>query len=165
MELYSLDNEHSLLPPRDLVAEIYRLEDDLIREREANLRTAADFKNYRRRITREDDKIVSTAKREILFPLLDIIDDMDNAVQYAIESRQPFMEGIQIIRKKFLVFLQAEGVQSFESLGALFDHNLHEAVVSESLESIEPGIVIDVVRKGYYLNDELLRPAQVKVSV
>jgi molecular chaperone GrpE len=164
LELNSLENKHVLLPPRDLVAEIYRLENDLIDARDANLRSVADFKNYRRRTELEGSKIARESKREILFALLDIVDDMDKAVQYSIEARQPFMDGIRIIRKKFLTILQAEGVQAFESVGAAFDHNIHEAVAMDTHEGVEPRTVIDEFRRGYYWNDELLRPAQVRVS-
>jgi molecular chaperone GrpE len=164
LDLYALENEHNMLPPRDLVAEIYRLENDLINEREANLRTVADYKNYRHRIERERDKVSREGKREILFALLDIVDDMDKAVQYALEVKQPFMEGVRIIRKKFLSVLEEQGVHPFDSFGAIFDQKLHEAVAMDTLESIEPRTIIEEYRRGYFWGDELLRPAQVKVS-
>jgi molecular chaperone GrpE len=164
MEIHLHDNEQNLLPPADLAAEIQRLQEDLIRERDQNLRTLADFKNYRRRIEREGSKIAEESKKRIMLPLLDIIDDMEKALQFANDKEQPFVKGVLIIYQKLLALLETYGVLTFESVGTIFTHNLHEAVAMAKHKGSEPGTVVDELRRGYLCNNELLRPAQVRVA-
>jgi molecular chaperone GrpE len=158
------DNGQNLLPPADVNAEIERLQEEVLLERDRNLRTLADFRNYRRRIENEGSKIAEESKRRILISLLDILDDMEKALQHTNGTEQPFVKGVQIIRKKFLAFLETQGVLAFESIGTIFDHNLQEAVAIVKQKGSKPGTVIDELRRGYLWNNELLRPAQVQVA-
>lgn len=164
MELDIYENKRNLLPPTDLEAEINRLQDELINEREQNIRILADFKNYRRRIERDGNKIAEENKRGMLLALLEIIDDMEKALQSANDAKLPYVEGLRIIHKKFLALLEKQGVLPFECIGTPFNHNLHEAVAMATHEGSEPRTVVDVLRCGYIWNNELLRPAQVRVS-
>jgi molecular chaperone GrpE len=164
MEIHIHENEQNLLPPADLAAEIQRLQEELLHERDRNLRTLADFKNYRRRIERDGNKIAEEGKRGMLLPLLGIIDDMEKALQCANDTEQPLVKGVQIIYQKLLVLLQTYGVLPFESVGTPFNHDLHEAVAMAKHKGSEPGTVIDELRRGYLWNNELLRAAQVRVA-
>jgi molecular chaperone GrpE len=164
MNIHIHDNEQNLPPPADFAAEIQRLQEELILERDRKLRTLADFKNYRRRIERDGNKIAEDSKREMILPMLDILDDIEKALKHAKDSEQPFVKGLQIIQKKFLALLRTQGVLAFESIGTTFDHNLQEAVALEKQKGSEPGTVIDELRRGYLWNNELLRPAQVRVA-
>jgi molecular chaperone GrpE len=164
MEIHMHENEQNLLPPADLAAEIQKLQEELINERDRNLRTLADFKNYRRRIERDGNKIAEESKRRMMLPLLDIIDDMEKALQCASDTEQPFVKGVQIIYKKLLALLATYGVIPFESMGTPFNHDLHQAVDMTEHRDIEPGTVVDELRRGYLWNNELLRPAQVRVA-
>ena len=157
-------NEQNLLPPVDLEAEIERLQEELIDERDRNLRTLADFKNYRRRIERDGNKIAEESKKIMMLPLLDIIDDLEKALLSSHDAKKPFVKGVQIIHQKILTLLETYGVLPFKSVGMPFDHNLHEAVAMAKHEGSEPGIIIDELRRGYLMNDELLRTAQVRVA-
>jgi molecular chaperone GrpE len=158
------EHEQNLLPPADLAAEIQRLQEKLIDERDRNLRTLADFKNYRRRIERDGNKLSEEGKREIILPFLAIIDDMEKALQSANDAEQPFVKGMRIIHQEFLALLEKHGVLPFVSVGTPFDHNLHEAVAMAKHEGSEPGTVVDELRRGYLWNNELLRHAQVRVA-
>jgi molecular chaperone GrpE len=164
MESDIYENEQNLLPPADLVAEIQILKEELLDERDRNLRTLADFKNYRRRIERDGNKIAEESKRGMMIALLDIIDDMEKVLEYAKGAKLPSVDGLQIIHKKFLTMLESQGVLPFECIGMPFDHNLHEAVAMATHEGSEPRTVVDELRHGYLWNNGLLRPAQVRVS-
>jgi molecular chaperone GrpE len=164
MKFDTHENEKMLLPPADLVGEIQRLQEELINERERNLRTLADFKNYRRRIEREGNKIAEERIKGMILALLEIIDDVEKALQYASETKKPSVKGVRIIHKKFLALLEMQGVLPFESVGMTFDHNLHDAVAIAKSEESKPGTVVDELRRGYLWNNELLRAAQVRVS-
>lgn len=164
MEIQIHEKEQNLLPPVDWAAEIQQLKEELVRESDRNVRTLADFKNYRRRVERDANKAAEEGKRGMLLPLLDIMDDMEKALQWANRPDQPLAKGMRIIHKKFLALLEAHGVESFESVGTPFDHNLHEAVAMVKQEGRDPGIVVDELRRGYLWNNELLRHAQVRVA-
>jgi molecular chaperone GrpE len=164
MEIEIKENEENLLPPADLVAEIGRLKEELIDEGERHVRTLADFKNYRRRIERDGNKIADEVKKRMILSLLEIVDDIENALKCADDAKRTTVQGVQIIHKKFLALLEAHGVRPFDCLDTPFDHNLHEAVAMAQHEGNEPRTVVDELRRGYLLNNELLRPAQVRVS-
>ncbi len=157
------ENEQNLLPPADLAGEIERLHEVLIIERDRNLRTLADFKNYRRRVERDGKKLAEEGKREIIISLLDIMDDIDKAMHWSGDAGQPMAEGLRMIRKKLLALLETNGVLPFESAGAPFNHDLHEAVAMVERRDLESGTVVDELRRGYLWNNEVLRHAQVRV--
>ncbi len=164
MKIHLHENNHNLLPPADLAAEIQKLQQELVKERDRNLRTLADFKNYRRRIESDGNKIAEVSKREMLLSLIDIIDDMEKALQSANNVEQSFVQGVRNICQKLLALLEMYGIIPFESVGKPFDHNLHEAVAMAKYEGSEPGTVIDELRRGYLWNNGLLRAAQVRVA-
>ncbi len=158
------ERNQNLLLQADLVAEIEKLQDDLRNERDRNLRTLADFKNYRRRVEREGDKLAGEGKRSIILPLLDIIDDLERGLLSAGDESRPFAAGVRIILQKLLSLLEATGVRRFESAGMPFDPARHDAVAMRRSGDSQPGTVVDVLRPGYLWNNELLRPAQVRVA-
>ncbi len=164
MELDIREYEKNLLPPADLAGEIERLQESLRVERDKNLRTLADFKNYRRRLERDGNKLAEEGRRGIILQLLDIADDMEKAMKWASDEEHPFEQGVRNIHQKFLAMLDAQGVTPFVSVGVQFDHNVHDAVAVAPHNGRVPGIVIDELRRGYRWNNELLRPAQVRVA-
>lgn len=164
MTEWAQEHDPDLLPPADLAGEIEKLKDDLCKERERNLRTLADFTNYRRRVERDGIKLAVEGKREIILPLLDIIDDLEKAMKWADDSDSPVVKGMHSTHKKLLALLKTHGVLPFDCVGMPFDHNLHEAVSMEKHKASEPGTVVDELRRGYFWNDVLLRAAQVRVA-
>ena len=153
-----------MLPPADLVAEIEKLHEDVLLERERNLYALADFQNYRRRVEKDSGKMAQDAMRGIIISLLNIVDDMENALINSNGTRQSFVIGMKNIHSKFLSMLGTYGVTSFTSVNTIFDYNLHEAVTMVQRDDCESGTVIDELRRGYMWNGELLRVAQVRVA-
>jgi molecular chaperone GrpE len=162
MEKYN--GEQLNLTPANLEAEIQMLREELMNERDRNLRTLADFKNYRRRIELDGNKVAQEGKRRMMLALLDIIDDLEKAFQSASDLESPFVKGVQNIRQKILSLLETHDVFPFETVGKSFNHDMHEAVAMTPHDGTDPGIVIDEFRRGYLWQDELLRPAQVRVA-
>lgn len=158
------EHDPNLLPPADWEGEIERLQEGLRLERDRTLRALADFKNYRRRIERDGSKHAEEGKRSIMLSLLDIVDDLEKAMKWTGDAEQPFVKGVRIIHQKFLTLLETQGVLPFESVGKPFNHDLHEAVVMTRQAASDSGTVVDELRRGYLWNDELLRPAQVRVA-
>jgi|WetSurMetagenome_2_1015567.scaffolds.fasta_scaffold60504_1 molecular chaperone GrpE len=158
------ENDGGGLPPGEGATEILRLQQALTKERDRNLRTLADFENYRRRIENDGNTIAEEKTRRLILPLLDVIDDLERALQWTTDTEQPVVKGVTIIYQKLLALLKTLGVSSFACTGLPFDHNLHDAVAATDRAGHEPGTVVDEIRRGYLWNGELLRPAQVRVA-
>jgi molecular chaperone GrpE len=162
--LHAQTRNRTLLPPADLAGEIEKLRDELRNERDQHLRTLADFANYRRRIERDGKRLGEESKRALIIPVLDVIDDMEKALPWANDEKQPLVHGVRIIHHKLLALLATHDVFPFDSVGTPFNPDLHEAVAMAAHKGGEPGIVVDELRRGYFCNNEVLRPAQVRVS-
>ena len=133
-------------------------------ERDRHLRTLADFKNYRRLIERDGNKLAEEGKREMILQLLEIIDDLEKVLQWIADGEQAVAKSVQIIHQKLLALLETQDVHPFDSVGELFTPDLHEAIAMVDQEKFKPGTVVDDLRRGYLLRDKLLRPAQVRVA-
>jgi molecular chaperone GrpE len=137
--------------------------EDLERERDARLRLAAEYQNFRRRTERERAHAAQEGKREILTQLVSIVDDIEVALDGSDRSTAPVTEGLRMIHRRFLHVLKRNGVTPFESVGSRFDPNVHHAFDVVTGED-DPGTVLREERRGYLWNDKLLRPALVVVS-
>jgi molecular chaperone GrpE len=153
-----------LLPAADLAAEIERVKELLGQEHDKHLRTLADFTNYRRRQESEGKKLAESGKREVILPLLDIVDDVERSLEQSEEGGEPLAEGVRLIHRKLLVLLEAQGVRPFDSKGKIFTPELHEAVAVKKDRRVKPGTIVEEFRRGYLWRNELLRPAQVQVA-
>jgi molecular chaperone GrpE len=143
--------------------------DDLRRERDEYhdrwLRKSAEFDNYRKRIERERREQADQAVVDLLHELLLVVDDFDRALTVdAGGEDDAYRKGVELIHAKLHDLLKKSGVKPFESLGAGFDPNIHQAVMQETSPDHREGEVIGELRKGYMMGDRLLRPAMVKVA-
>ena len=143
---------------------VEELRAELQHERDHYLRMKADFDNYRRRAERERDLAVRQAKRQLLVALVELADGFDRALAHLDESPASVAAGLRGMHRSLLSLLEAEGVTSFESVGQSFDPTRHEALATVRDGRIVPGTVADEAGRGYLWNDELLRPARVRVA-
>ena len=132
--------------------------------RDRYMRTLADFDNYRKRADREKQDFFKYALAGTLRDLLPVLDNFDRALEHAGEGDE-FHRGVALIYKQFFDVLQKHGVKVIEEENVPFDPNIHEAVVREENPSVPSHTVVQVLQKGYFLHDRLLRPAMVKVAV
>jgi molecular chaperone GrpE len=156
--------ESSNTAAADAQAEVARLKEELRREHDMYLRALADFDNYRGRIDRERAKTANSGKRELVLPLLEVVDGFDRALAHATEVPAGMLKGFQAIHKNLLDLLQRQGVTPVISLGQPFDHAIHEAIGTVESSEYPTGSVAGEVRRGYRFHDELLRPARVRVA-
>lgn len=143
--------------------------DTLKRERDEHydryMRKAAEFDNYRKRVERERREQADRAVVSLLEDLLSVVDDFDLALTVdAGESGAAYKKGVEMIHAKLQDLLRKQGVKPIEALGQDFDPNRHEAVMQEPADGRRDNEVTAVLRKGYTLNDRLLRAASVKVA-
>src|SRR5947207_1882546 len=129
------------------------------------LRKSAEFDNYRKRIERERREQSDQAVVDLLQELLLVVDDFDRALTVDSGDGDPaYRKGVELIHGKLHDLLGKYGVKPIDALGADFDPNVHQAVVHEASPDHREGEVIGELRKGYTINDRLLRPAMVKVA-
>ena len=145
-------------------AEIERLKEELGREHDMYLRALADYDNYRRRVERERVTAARSGKREIMLQLLEVLDGFDRALRHVGNAPSSVSEGLQLLQRKLLSVLEAQGVTPLESLGETFNPELHDAIGTVQSEELRPGTVADEVQRGYRWGDDLLRPARVRVA-
>jgi len=157
-------SQPGLLPAADLAAEVGRLKEQLSEERERTVRALADFKNYKRRQEIEGKKQADSGKREIILPLLDIVDDIERSLVRAEQEGGALAEGLNLIYRKVLALLESQDIRPIETQGNLFTPEFHEAVAVKKDRHLKPGTIVRELRKGYLWHGELLRPAQVSVS-
>ena len=142
-----------------------RAEEDSGRVREALLRKSADFDNLKRRTEKDKAEYFRFALAEAFVDILSVVDNFERALAHRADAPgDEFHAGIDMIARQLADTLRKYGVVEVPASGLPFDPNVHEAVVREETESVAPGTVLEVLQKGYVLNDRLLRPARVKVA-
>jgi len=148
-------------------SETEKLNAALAEQKDKYVRLLAEFDNYKRRTAKENSEIRQTAGKDIVTSLLDVLDDVDRAESQLEKSDDlnQIKEGIELVFNKFRKTLTAKGLQEMESIHTEFDPEKHEAITQIPAPTEElQGKVLDQVKKGYYLNDKLIRHAQVVVG-
>ena len=131
------------------------------------LRLSAEYDNYRKRTLKEKMEMVKSAGNEILLNFLPVADNLERAKRSVDESDdvESLKEGINLIFKNLSDFLRTKGVKEIEAIGKDFDTDLHEAITKiPAPEKKLKGKVVDVIEKGYILNNKVLRFAKVVIG-
>ena len=143
-----------------------QLQDAVARYRGA----AGEFEESRARLRREISKDIERGRREILADLLDVVDNLDRAIdaaktRSAADRVDTLLQGVEMVRQQFLAKLEGFGVRRIASEGQKFDPTLHEAVTAVPASTPDQdGTIVGVVRHGYRIGDDVLRPAAVAVA-
>jgi molecular chaperone GrpE len=129
-------------------------------------RSRAEFANYKRRIEREQAQTYQSAAGSIIKRFLEILDDLERALKNRPEGGDGagWAAGIELIYRKMISYLEAEGVRRMEAEGQMFDPNFHEAISQEDSPEHQSGQIIEVIQHGYFIGDRVLRPALVRVA-
>ena len=130
------------------------------------LRTVAESENIRRRASRDIENAHKYANEKLLEDLLPVLDSLEKALELPDQSddAKAVLEGIEISLRMFRETLERGGVLIVDPLGEPFDPSKHEALAMVPNEEVEPNSVIEVVQKGYLLNERVVRAARVVVS-
>ena len=127
------------------------------------LRLQDDFVNYKNRTEREKSNSIILANEGLILKLLPVLDNFNRAFTH-VNIEDETIKGFVMIKEQFESILKTEMVEEIESDGAVFDPNLHNAVMTESKDGVESGIVLETFEKGYKIKDKVIRPSMVKVS-
>ena len=123
----------------------------------------AEYQNYRRRTEKEKSDIYAFANEEFAKQLLDVLDNFERAMETE-TADEKYKEGMELILKQLKTVLEKNKVEEIEALSKPFDPNCHNAVMNVEAEGFESGTVAQVFRKGYILNNKVIRPAMVAVA-
>jgi molecular chaperone GrpE len=128
---------------------------------------ADEFESVKARMRRDVAKDVERGRRVMLIELLDVLDNLERAVDAARAASAPasVVDGLELVLKQFLVKLEGFGVKRIDAIGAAFSPEFHEAVSTVPTDDPQKDdVVVGVVRPGYQIADEVLRPALVAVA-
>jgi molecular chaperone GrpE len=152
----------------DLAGVPTEADEDIRAERDRYLdlakRTQADFDNYRKRAAKDAAAAGARAKAGLVRELLPVVDNLERALASSTEGDSGVVQGVKLVHADLVGVLERNGILAEEPAGERFDPTEHEAVSMRTEDGTEPGIVLDVVEKGYKLNDTVIRPARVVVS-
>ena len=169
-KIHSEENEEEVLEDEIIEEEDDSLEDEIDQTEQeiADLKNSlsriqADFINFKNRTQKEKSQSIALANEGLILRLLPVIDDLERALEQENCSNE-FSEGIEMIYKNMIEILKGEGLEEVPGMGEPFDPNFHHAVVMEDSEELESNHVIEVLQKGYSLNNKVIRPSMVKVS-
>jgi len=137
-----------------------------IQELVSKYRGASDeFDQARARLRKEIQKDVERSRRSVIVSFLEVLDNLDRALQVGGTNSDAFVQGVAMVRLQFLTTLEGLGVTRVDPVGQRFDPLLHEAVSTVATASPDQDdVVVGVVRPGYLMGEDVLRPAQVAVA-
>ncbi len=143
-----------------------KLQNELAEQKDKYLRLYSEFENFRRRTAKEKIEMVQSANEELIRALLPVVDDFDRAEKAFKDTKDKELEGIFLIQNKLKKVLEQYGVKAMTiESGTAFDSDFHEAITQiPAPDEKLKGKIVDVVEKGYLLNDKVIRFAKVVVG-
>ena len=133
-------------------------------ESERYMRLMAEFQNFKRRVAREKSDIHAYANEKIVGELLPVLDNFERALDTEGGDLEAYAKGMQLIFEQLKKALENAGLEEIKAMDETFDPNVHNAVMTESLEDKEDGTITNVLQKGYKLKDKVIRPSMVAVN-
>ncbi|NOY63831.1 MAG: nucleotide exchange factor GrpE [Nitrospirae bacterium] len=142
------------------------LEEELQETKDKYLRLYAEFDNYRKRVQKDREELLKYGSEPLIMELLTIVDNLEMALSHA--QNEPgvdsLVKGIELTLKEFHKILKKYGVEEIEALGKPFDPQIHHAMSQVVRTDVDEMTVVEEYRKGYKLNDKVIRPSLVAVS-
>lgn len=149
-----------------LLEKIKTLEEDRDRLSDLLKRKMAEFENYKRRTEQEISNIYKYAAEGFIKKIIAVYDDLSRSLEHASEKSdmKALIEGLKMVFDKFTKTLEEEGVKKIEAKGKEFDYELHEALMQQPSNEVEPNTVLHEVEPGYTYKDKVLKHTKVIVS-
>ena len=149
-----------------VAAEVGKLQNDLAEQKDKFIRLYSEFENFRRRTAKEKLELIQSANEGLLKTLLPVVDDFERAEKAFTNKGEKDLEGFFLIHNKFKKILEQTGLKVMDlKAGSEFDADLHEAITQIPVtDEALNGKIVDVVEKGYLLNEKVVRHAKVVVG-
>lgn len=144
-----------------------KLQAELEEEKGKFLRLYAEFENFRRRNAKERLDLIASASADLMKELLPVMDDFGRAIEVnkTSEDIKAVKEGFELLHQKLTKTLESKGLKAVDSKGQPFDAEIHEAIAQVPVQDAkEKGMIIDVVERGYTLNEKVIRHPKVVVG-
>lgn len=143
-----------------------KLESELAEMKDKYIRMYSEFENFRRRTAKEKIEMIQNASQGLIKDLIPVVDDFERAQKSFDEAKdiEPIKEGIELIYNKLFNTLAQKGLKAMDSKESDFDVELHECITQIDLGENNKGKIVDVIEKGYYLNEKVVRYAKVVVG-
>jgi molecular chaperone GrpE len=155
--------EASEQTPIEEMNELDSLKKSLQESNEKYIRLYADFENYKRKMQKDRIDFISSASKDVITNLLPVLDDFDRAIQA--DKDKQLSEGVLLIHQKLVRILISKGVKEMECMGQEFNSDFHEAITMIPVEDeAMKGKIVDVLEKGYSINDNVIRNPKVVVG-
>ena len=151
----------------DESSKLKALEQELQEQKEKYLRLSADFDNYRKRTMKEKIDWSKQAGADIFARILPVLDNLERAMKAVEEAKdlKAVKEGMHLIYNMFSEYLVQQGVKEIEAMHQEFDTDVHDAVTKiPAPDKKLKGKIVDVIERGYFLNDKVLRYAKVVIG-
>jgi len=128
-------------------------------------RTKADFLNYQKQGDKRIETFLNSIKIEWILKMLEIHDNLERAKEHIPKKLEgiDWVKGVLQIENQFHSFFKESGVQRIDPQGEQFDPNFHEAIGQIEMKGKKHGVIVEVLEKGYMLNNRVIRPAKVKI--
>lgn len=153
--------------PEKACSETEELQKKLAEINDRYVRLSAEFDNYRKRTLKEKTELIKSGGEDVIVNLLHVVDDFERAMLAMEKSEEiePIRDGVKLIYSKFMEYLKSRGVKEIESIKLDFNTDVHEAITKiPAPEESMKGKIVDVVQKGYYMHDKVIRFAKVVVG-
>ena len=148
-----------------LQAQLQATRDEVAQYKDKWLRERAEMENFRKRQERLANERNQRYKRDLLEKVLEVVDNLDRAMTYTdTMDRDALQSSLRMVHWQLNELIKTEGLTPVASVGQEFDPRVHEAIESVASPEHPEGQVVEEVRKGYMIGNEMLRPARVKVS-
>lgn len=146
-----------------LTRELERVEDELADYKDKYMRALADAENIRKRATKERSELLKYQGEKLVIDLLDVVDNLERAVATPGSDFSRFLEGVEMIQRRFVDILGKWEIRGVSGIGQNFDPEKHAAISKVPVDDAVPGTIINELKKAYFYKDKLLRPAEVVV--
>ncbi|OCN05143.1 nucleotide exchange factor GrpE [Erysipelotrichaceae bacterium MTC7] len=149
-----------------LEEEVIGLREELAKTQNMYYKAYADTENLKKRLQNDADTLRKYRIQSFAQEILPVMDNLERAITFEAkdEEGKNYVNGINMVYQQIKIALENEGVTAIECLNKPFDPNIHQALVTEKVEDVEPGIVLEEIQKGYMLKDRVIRASLVKVS-
>ena len=144
-------------------AEVNPWEEKYNAERDAHLRVAAEYDNFRKRTVKEKEQSYGNGKADAVAKMLPIYDNLERALNQPTEDAA-YKKGVELTMNELVKILTSLGVEIFGNVGDAFDPNLHNAVMHIENEELAENTIAAVFQKGFKIGDKVVRFAMVQVA-
>ena len=145
------------------VPEVNPWEEKYNAERDAHLRIAAEYDNFRKRTVKEKEASYGNGKADAIAKLLPVYDNLERALNQPTEDAA-YKKGVEMTMNELVKIFTSMGVEIFGNVGDAFDPNIHNAVMHTESEELGENVIAQVFQKGFKMGDKVIRFAMVQVA-